>query len=496
VLTRSIQPISGLETAESEILDLSGYFSDPDDKDAFTFEITAVSDTSIADPTINGNELSVDFKSPGQSKVILKASSGGKDISAEIVIGVQPEITEKHIVSDFEDLTLDPESHWNGADGSGAFSSGMARFHNSYNPDWLSWSGWAYTNSSDRTTPGYYNQYSAITGYGFDNGISRGTNYGVSYISIPSVVDFTGEKAHAVAGFFVTNSTYTALSMKKGDMFSKKFGGADGSDPDYLKLMVWGKTNGTLTDSIEYYLADFRSESSIDDYIIKTWQWVDISTLGKVDSLMFALTSSDVGDWGMNTPGYFCLDDMHVIPDQVPEVSNPIPDLYFFIHDTLSVLNIKNVFTDPDDDDESIMLAIRSNSNIALVNTFLAGEELKLTFPSGEEGEAEIVIEGISNGMTIADTFHVTVESGLGLESLTPTYMIVYPNPNNGTFRIRTERIEMLAVKVFTMTGIMIYDEPHYMPGQYVDISRQPSGNYIIRITGSKAVFSGMIHKQ
>jgi hypothetical protein len=39
------------------------------------------------------------------------------------------------------------------------------------------------------------------------------------------------------------------------------------------------------------------------------WRYVDLSSLGKVKKLGFALDSSDGGDWGINTPAYFCIDN-------------------------------------------------------------------------------------------------------------------------------------------------------------------------------------------
>jgi len=130
------------------------------------------------------------------------------------------------------------------------------------------------------------------------------------------MLDFTDNRAHRVAGMLVTNSTYATLAMEQGDEFSKKFGGGTGSDPDYLKLHIWGYTQGFPTDIIEYYLADYRFENDSLDYLVKTWQWVDLSSLGEVDSLLFGLESSDMGDWGMNTPGFFCIDNVHIEPGE------------------------------------------------------------------------------------------------------------------------------------------------------------------------------------
>lgn len=63
-------------------------------------------------------------------------------------------------------------------------------------------------------------------------------------------------------------------------------------------------------DSIDFYLADYRFLDNTKDYIVDTWEWVDISELGSVDSLTFRLSSSDTGIFGMNTPAYFCIDNV------------------------------------------------------------------------------------------------------------------------------------------------------------------------------------------
>ena len=39
---------------------------------------------------------------------------------------------------------------------------------------------------------------------------------------------------------------------------------------------------------------------------------MDLSSLGEADSLLFTLTSSDVGVFGMNTPAYFCIDQVRL----------------------------------------------------------------------------------------------------------------------------------------------------------------------------------------
>jgi len=216
-------------------------------------------------------------------------------------------------IADFENLQLQPESFWNGSDGGTGFASGHAFFPTSYHTEWDFWqSGFAYSNVTDNTTAGFMNLYGVITGSGYDGS----ANFAVAQNN--SIVRLNGP-AESVQGLYVTNSTYVALSMAEGDDFAKQFGSPlnaageeDGTNgEDWFLLTVVGFLDGEqTTESVEFYLADFRFEDDADDYILTDWQWVDLSPLGLVDSIRFSLSSSDVGTWGMNTPAFFCIDNL------------------------------------------------------------------------------------------------------------------------------------------------------------------------------------------
>ncbi len=185
----------------------------------------------------------------------------------------------------------------------GYFDNGNARFSSVWNGYWSS--GFAPSSKTDKTTAGYTNQYSASTGSGYNS-----ANYAVAQGG--SGLKLIGNAAGKPAkGFYVTNSTYAVLSMKDGDQFAKKFGGATGNDPDYFLLTVKGFNNGVAKpDSVNFYLADFRFSDNNQDYILDTWAWVDLQSIGDVDSLVFELSSSDNDPlYGMNTPSYFALDN-------------------------------------------------------------------------------------------------------------------------------------------------------------------------------------------
>lgn len=212
---------------------------------------------------------------------------------------------QAQLVAGFDDLSLEAESYWNGSDGTGYFVSGPITFLNSYNIDWNAWNGFSYSNITDNNTVGFSNQYSAIAG----SGAKGSANYAISYLFGNSKITFG--KTTSLYGLYVTNATYTAGTIKDGDDYSKKFGGETGNDPDWFKLTVKGWSNDeTLKGSVDYYLADYRFSDNSADYIVNDWQWVDLRELQEVDYLTFELSSSDNGDWGMNTPAFFCIDNV------------------------------------------------------------------------------------------------------------------------------------------------------------------------------------------
>jgi len=223
-------------------------------------------------------------------------------------------IPQAHIATAHLDgLALEPDTAWQGEDGSGGFTDHTVHFNNTYT-DWgggaFSWSGFAYSRINDTVTAGYANQYAVYTP-GKD--VSTTGNYAVAYDGgewgAPVI---TLQHPATIYGFYVNNTTYAARSMLAGDWAAKKFGGATGLDPDWFKLTITAKNSaGLVLGKREVYLADFQFTDPRDDYILNDWTWVDLSSFGKaVKTLHFSLSSSDVGEWGINTPTYFALDNL------------------------------------------------------------------------------------------------------------------------------------------------------------------------------------------
>lgn len=250
--------------------------------------------------------------------------------------------------ADLQNLSLATGTFYNGSNGTptvtsvNTFTSGNCIFPNKWNGSFGGYweSGWAYSNMKDSTTSGSGNQYSARTAVGYTNSTIYTVGQGGAKLKFNATA-----QGKQMAGFYVTNSTYAFLSMKNGDMFAKKFGGVSGNDPDWFKLKVQKYFGGVLTnDSVTFYLADFRFSNNAQDYIVKTWQYIDLMPLGNADSLSFTLSSSDVGGFGMNTPNYFCLDNFTTLNSLtgLKEVLDFENSISIFPNPTSSSLTIKS----------------------------------------------------------------------------------------------------------------------------------------------------------
>ncbi len=209
----------------------------------------------------------------------------------------------------FDDLALAPESFFDPQIDT-TFTSGGATFTHgcSFFGGACFWNGFSYSNTTDTTTPGFTdpnnsNQYSAITG----SGVNGSANYGVSFpgSSGSSRVDFSS--ASTVSGAYFTNTTYAYLSMRDGDSFAKQFEAGD-----FFTLTVNGLGSGDeILGSLDISLAEGAN-------LLDSWLWADLSSLGAVYALEFSLSGSDIGDFGLNTPAYFAIDDLTISAVPVP----------------------------------------------------------------------------------------------------------------------------------------------------------------------------------
>ena len=223
-------------------------------------------------------------------------------------------------VATFDDLAVPLSGYENGEHLSGAFTSNGASFNNFFDDSFGPyWEGFSYSSKGDTTDGSFLNQYSSFAGGGSSGNGSAvaGNTFALGYVgfTIPTIT--LGPDQSRPLSLRVTNTTYAALSMRNGDAFAKKFGGASGNDPDFFKLTINAFDAGNVfIGSQDVYLADFRFADNSRDYIMNTWTDVNLSSLGSsVRKLQFTLASSDNGAFGMNTPAYFAIDNVSTVPE-------------------------------------------------------------------------------------------------------------------------------------------------------------------------------------
>jgi len=131
-------------------------------------------------------------------------------------------------------------------------------------------------------------------------GAYAGKNYVVWYED-----GFTGNKiklntAAVVPGMYVCNNVYALNSMKNGDAIAGDPFGAN----DWFKLTISGSLKGQAVNTkVDFMLGEGTN-------FVTEWTYVDLSQLGEVDELSFSMSGSRMGDYGLNTPTYFCIDNL------------------------------------------------------------------------------------------------------------------------------------------------------------------------------------------
>ena len=230
------------------------------------------------------------------------------------------EVTVKDAtVATFEDLTLEPESSWWGpADNAeevagaygtewvGTFKSGSYEFVNSVNPAWGSWMGCSYSNMTATSFESYEkDQWNSAAGHGAAGSANYGVIYGSSTpMEIIKVLDGDTE-GRIIAGMNITNSAWVVECVKNGNGAANKF-----KQGSWFKVIFTGTKADKSTASVDYYLADYRSENEADWTCLTDWAWIDLSSLGKVVSLSVSFDGTDKSYGYLNTSTYVCIDNV------------------------------------------------------------------------------------------------------------------------------------------------------------------------------------------
>lgn len=154
--------------------------------------------------------------------------------------------------------------------------------------------GFAYTNNSDIKTA---NSYASITGKA-----KTATTYLSAFTNSDTPAAFIiNNNSYVIKGAWVTNSKYAYTAMTEDYNVATKF-----TKDSWFKLTATGYDDkGGKTGTAEIYLANYKSD---DDKPVSDWIWFDMKPLNYAAKIVFSLSSTDSGHYGMNTPAYFCMD--------------------------------------------------------------------------------------------------------------------------------------------------------------------------------------------
>lgn len=115
---------------------------------------------------------------------------------------------------------------------------------------------------------------------------------------------FKGGKEQVVDHMYVTNTCYVLNSLTYGDGFN-----SPASNNTWVKIVAYGyNANEEEVGTTEFYLCNTGRQ------IVTDWQKWDLSSLGKVNKIVFNFEASDdqKGSYGLNCPAYFAYDDVAV----------------------------------------------------------------------------------------------------------------------------------------------------------------------------------------
>ena len=227
-----------------------------------------------------------------------------------------PDLPDTFTPATFEDLEIAQNDVYRPSSfvvGDNKWLSGAARFNTSVQ-DWTMWGmGYGYTSTQAVSYEAGVTPASGTDAYlPSAVGAAQGSNYAT--INIMSAFERINFTKTTLSGVAITNTKVNVDAFVDGDYMSTEkidgvtYTGLPFHQDDYFLLRIKGLDGETVTGTIEYYLADYRTPG--DWKYAKNWQWVELTSLGEIDGLQFELETTKKNNYGATTSSYFCLDNL------------------------------------------------------------------------------------------------------------------------------------------------------------------------------------------
>lgn len=228
------------------------------------------------------------------------------------------------------ELTFNAENgSWTGTydDDAEAIESQCFSFLHSSIADWKTWWGFTASNSADNKQPQNTldHQWSNMAEGGIllnEDGTVRLDDFGAPAVSpeMPYLVAFyspymsarpvdmvfNDSRLYDPQGVYVNLNSYAFYTILLGDSYARAF-----TNNDEFTLTIHGVATDESEKTVNVSLASYSNGELTS---ASGWKYVDLTPLGTVCELYFTLSTTDTGDYGANTPLYFCLDKLSVVP--------------------------------------------------------------------------------------------------------------------------------------------------------------------------------------
>ncbi len=224
-------------------------------------------------------------------------------------------------VATFEDVTLPAEESVLHLDSTGLIQSGNYFFIQDVQ-DYGDWGVYYFGNVVSNKTGNTYDYY-ADSDKSASGGAYEGDNFLVWTQSYNGYDMIMLPVRSVVPGMYVNNTAWVVDAILHGDGMSVEGDtvGLPFGEDDFFTLHIGGVQRVTA-DSAAVVSAIAVDLARGTNYI-QDWTYVDLSQLGQVDAVKFALTSSKQNASGMTTPAYFCIDNFGAAdPNEAIENTN------------------------------------------------------------------------------------------------------------------------------------------------------------------------------
>ncbi|MBR3827439.1 MAG: DUF4465 domain-containing protein [Alistipes sp.] len=178
------------------------------------------------------------------------------------------------------------------------------KFEHFYNEEYSYWGGFAHSKCFDMEDGTPNNQYGV-----YNTKAASGNSFLVYYYDSYNepcdiLCHYRGDYQFTTVRLNLTTYTYKSITDEDVNTFARAF-----TDGDYLKVIFTALLgDGSEGESVDCYVVDYRDGKR---FVATNWDAFDISALrGELTGLRVRIETTDVGEYGANTPLYICMDDL------------------------------------------------------------------------------------------------------------------------------------------------------------------------------------------